>query len=386
MSFQNKRVCPICENYGQHTPRKGFFYSQEAPFRCTDNHCRKEPDTVYATYRNIPPVAMGHVIQPDQINWWSRMFPQSYVECSICHRKTSVRLCPDCHYELGPDVPNKTIIIIGAASVGKTVYIAVLIHEFMQKIGSAFHVGTTIVGQAARGRLNERYFGPLYHENPPRLPVPDLIRDAEKLKEPISCRLSFSSGPSLLLSFHDSAGESMLDVSDMQYITNAQGIILLLDPLQIEAVRKALAGTTLPVMNFAATPQAIITQLHEVYVRQAKIHPDQKISIPIAITFSKIDRLQGLIPAGDPLRQNSRQNGHFNQDDADAVNLAMSDLLNKWLPGFIVTANSLFENYRLFGVSSLGDQPATNGTIHRLNPLRVADPLLWLLRSFRKIS
>ena len=186
------------------------------------------------------------------------------------------------------------------------------------------------------------------------------------------------------LSFYDTAGENLDSTEDMlinnRYIPNADGIILLLDPLQIPSIREKLQGKIpLPQQN---------TDVVEVLSRIVQNIRDVKnirgtIKIPLALAFTKIDALEefDVLKEDSCLRSESEHlsRGVFVQTDFESVNIEMQDLLENWLDDELVQQMKNFEKYAFFGLTALGGVPHGSKLDGKIRPRRVLDPLLWLL-------
>ena len=59
--------------------------------------------------------------------------------CPECGRPTGRRVCPECHNPLPAayvDTPGRIVALVGAKNAGKSTYIAVLLHELMNRVGT----------------------------------------------------------------------------------------------------------------------------------------------------------------------------------------------------------------------------------------------------------
>jgi hypothetical protein len=188
------------------------------------------------------------------------------------------------------------------------------------------------------------------------------------------------------LTFYDTAGENLNDKSVMhkfnRYITNAQGIILLLDPLQVPKIRNMLANK-----GFNALP-AQNTEIYDVLSRIIDVIRNIKkikgqIQIPLALVFTKIDVLEqySILPEDSCLKEESDhiKRGAFMKPDFENTNIQMKDLIENWLDAELLRFINQFKCHSFFGVSSLGGNPVNNKLSKEICPRRVLDPLLWLL-------
>jgi hypothetical protein len=115
----------------------------------------------------------------------------------------------------------------------------------------------------------------------------------------------------------------------------------------------------------------------------------RKIKKPIAVAFAKIDALRGHpdLGEGHPIF-GAEANGRWVDDAAGrAVHESVRELLRDWGASDIDDhLDAHYKKYRYFAVSSLGREPryedykvAEGG----VRPLRVADPVVWLLSVYK---
>ncbi|GCF08480.1 hypothetical protein KDI_20440 [Dictyobacter arantiisoli] len=166
-----------------------------------------------------------------------------------------------------------------------------------------------------------------------------------------------------------------------RYICGADGIIFLLDPLQMSGIRQRMNTAQLPPLDTAAMPENIVRALRELYESVNHIPPKQKIKTPIAFTLAKTDLLTSLIDdPGSPLLQSSNHLGKLELNELQSLHTDINHRLQEWLtPNFCHTIETNFANYSYFGISSLGKQPDIRGHIDNISPRRVEEPFLWLL-------
>jgi hypothetical protein len=115
----------------------------------------------------------------------------------------------------------------------------------------------------------------------------------------------------------------------------------------------------------------------------------QKISIPIAVVFTKIDAFFPTLDRGNPLMTTAPAVPAYDTGDGAAVHENMLALMHQWNAQDIDTHVKLnYSDYRYFGVSALGAEPdyenlkvAAGG----VRPHRVEDPVLWLLSKTRTV-
>jgi len=278
------------------------------------------------------------------------------------------------------------IALLGAKASGKSNYIGVLVNEIKKKMAGPFNCSLSMTcSRESKEAYDEWYYRPLFVEG-------HTVRATDGGTEvpPLIFPLRFMDKKDKItntaaLTFYDTAGENLDDTKTMEifnrYITNAHGIILLLDPLQVDKIRdelKAKGFNALPEKNtdIYDVLDRIINVIRNVSNIKGEIH------IPIALVFTKIDILEqyNILDEGHCLREETShiKRGFFIKREFENTNGAMIDLLGTLDTG-LDSLIKQFKNRSYFGVSSLGGNP--NGTkIDRgIRPRRVLDPLLWLL-------
>jgi len=394
----SKLTCPYCFEQ---------FSFSEIEFRCLGKnsaHCAFEPDEKLARYEklSVPPMR-GRIFKADSSVWRSIRrsvtgAPGGALRCQCGERTWEV--CPFCHHDLPTgfaEVKTKTIALIGAKHSGKSNYITVLIHElFSDNVGAKFDSSIFAWDKAwdnedTSKRYKDNFEQYIYGHN---VVVPATVSATAKTNRPLVYKFDLNRRSSLLarkrkrvslMAFFDTAGEDLdnIDVmsTEAKYIANSDGIVLLLDPLQMEQVRNQLQGSVKLPMKYTE-PIHIVGKTIELIQRFKGLRGQKaNITIPLAVTFSKIDEILPLFDAGSPLRQDSNHDGYFDITDAEIASENIKAHLAKWEGGNLdrVLKNH-FQTYSYFGLSALGVSPEANGRLSiGAAPFRVVDPVLWIL-------
>ncbi len=400
--FKKSFVCPYC--FEENDLYKIKFRCQNDPMKCAP-----EVDDVYGNFRNTGSVPMPKVFDiPNTKGNFSSMKDYMKFElpkklpCPHCKEKSQLRICPHCHSELPytiGDYKDLTIAVIGAKEAGKSHYVAVLIKQIQNQISQAFNANLQPINDETINRYREDFYNPIYR-NKEIISATRSARTQFSTRVPLVYSLSFVEKDWLkrekianvsTLTFFDTAGEDLdseeLMRTENKYIYNSQGIILLIDPLQIPEVRHTLEGKGMNLPNQNTESEDIISRV-AMLIRKAKgLSQETLIKIPIAIAFSKIDALNNLIDASSPLKYESNHNGHFNFSDFESLNTEMSELLREWSGQYIIQqVKTNFAYYGFFGLTALGANPHDGTKIVRIRPLRVEDPFLWLLHHHNLIK
>ncbi|MEV6109595.1 hypothetical protein AB0M28_33545 [Streptomyces sp. NPDC051940] len=319
--------------------------------------------------------------------------------CPECDSETTYRICPVCHMTLPVQfgmVENRMIAMVGAKASGKTVYMTVLLHEVMNQIGA--NLGAALMGSddSTLRRFQADYQDHLYRDGQLFAGTRPAGANDNRV-DPLVFRFSLSRRGRLrerpqhtVLSFFDTAGEDFNSRESVElntrYLAGADGIILILDPLQMPGARKLAApGTAMPGPDGVDTPVNVLSRVTNMLLAEHSARSATRVSTPTAVVFSKMDAFWHRLEKGSPLQAHPPQHDRFDVGDSLSVHEEVRQLLREWEG---VTIDRMLENtytdYRYFGVSALGAGPTRDARVAAtgIQPYRVADPLLWLLSEF----
>jgi hypothetical protein len=311
-------------------------------------------------------------------------------KCIKCKEAAPQLFCSEVNKEIPIEflsIRNLPIALLGAKASGKSNYIGVLVNEIRKEMSGPFNCSLSLTcSQESKQAYDDLYYRPLYEAG-----ITVNATDAGVEVPPLIFPLRFLDAKSRIinavgLTFYDTAGENLNDKNVMhkfnRYITNAHGIILLLDPLQVPNIRNKLADngfTALPAQNTEIYD--VLTVIIEVIRSVKKIKG--KIPIPIALVFTKTDVLEKykLLPQDSCLRSESGhiKRGAFIRSEFESTSIHIQTLIDNWLDADLLNNIKQFKRYMFFGVSSLGGNPAGTKIRGGIHPRRVLDPLLWLL-------
>ena len=380
-------VCPYCYN---------TFDERDVDFRCTGRPgprgktCDVQRDERLARLLNfvtpLPPVFPGDGRKLRAV-------------CPECGEETPRRVCPHCHSRLPlryGKVDSRLIAMIGASQSGKTVFMTVLIHELMHRLGGILDAACLGSDDETLRSFNEYDHG-LYDQH--ELPGTTEPVTAPSQRQPLVFRLAMTRRTRLgppreqhtIMSFFDTAGEDLTSRASIElnvrYLANSHAIIMLLDPLQMPGARsQALSGAILPEpgarFDTAVNVLGRVTEL----LGAAPDGARSGIRKPVAVVLSKLDALEHTLSAGSPLTQLPSARPEFDERDSMAVHRQAQALLGEWDgPQIDRHMRHFFARYRYFGVSALGCLPTDPVTVGAVRPYRVHDPFLWLLSEFGAI-
>ena len=393
--FSGTRLyCPYCYS---------GFSERDIWFRCsgrigpTGKRCELKVDTVRRTRTGftspLPPAfdADGRL---------------RAANCPDCQAESTTRICPTCHMQLPVHfgkVRSRLIALVGAKESGKTVYMTVLVHELMHRVGEDLNAAISGADDETRLRFASDYEQPLYRES--RL-LASTTTAAARDRAPLVFRFTTEGKTSrlnrngtgepqrTLLSFFDTAGEDLRSAQaveeNVQYLAAADGIVLLLDPLQMRGARKLAApGTRLPTPGAANDePANVLENITDLIMAKERIKASQRIGKPLAIAFTKMDTLLHDLKETSPLLRPPTHMPYFDEQDSLAVHTEIQRLLARWEGSRIdQIAQKNYRTYRYFGVSALGETPTDDNRVspRGIRPYRVTGPFTWMLAQFGTI-
>jgi GTPase SAR1 family protein len=379
--FDRRELCPYCFEY---------FELEDTPFRCSSPQsiCEWEDDEIYKQHWGDSR-KKGHIIQNNQGD-------VKFVICDKCNQKTFKRLCPHCHKELPSttgEVKNHIFAVIGSAGAGKSHYIAVLINKIQNELGPKMRILLNPLNDETRTKYRKEFYSPIFEKHE-TIQKTNSAMSNTSVKLPLVYGLSFVKDTMfeknkivayITLVFFDTAGEDLNSEDTMatvnKYIYRSNGIILLIDPLQIEDVRSKLLGKVPMPGSISASSHDILSRVTSLIEKGQELGPRDKIDIPLAVSFTKFDALDSIIDDAYQIKQNSNHSEGYNEDDVNAVNSEMKSLLMAWNQASVVQlAETKYKTSAFFGVSALGCNPHKDNKIPNVNPRRVEDPFLWLLK------
>lgn len=374
-----REICPYCFEH---------FRLRDTPFRCTSPMARCAP-----TVDSVLERCWGDSRPVGKVLAGPGRFVRS-VKCPDCSNESRKRLCPTCHSDLPHttgNFKNYVFAVIGAKESGKSHYISVLINEIKKQIGPALNMLLEAMNDVTIRRYRNEFYNPVYHDKRIIEATQSALANRD-VQSPLIYSLTFMGKNFLgrdaitkaaVLVFFDTAGEDLDDEDTMstvnKYIYRSDGIILLIDPLQLPQVRHALGRST-PLPGINTETVDILTRTTRLIQKGQGIKTNAQIPIPLAVTFSKFDAVDGLVDEQFQLHSNGRHAGSFDDADFQAINSEMMALLARW-DGYdlVQQVQTRYKRHGFFGLSALGCNPHGGKEVPRVAPRRVEDPFLWLL-------
>lgn len=400
-----KILCPYCFNE---------FNNSQAYYQCESEERDREGD--YVCHRVVTDEYDKYWKGQDLLmrNVWpmkKRLFggPKlDHQKCPQCGYSSRRFVCPHCYNWLPSEMiesGSEIISVIGSPSSGKTNYIVALIHQ-LRKYGYKINM-QVIPTQIYRDGHKDESTQNLFKKMDTQLFTDKTVLQKTSDKKtdiPWIFHLSQpSTGKSIYLVFYDSAGEKFQqDIhKNAKYMRESSGVILILDTLSVDYVKKILTKKGQQDLGGAsANYEEIQTALNSL-MKEAHVDIEKK---PFAFVFSKfdaiIDNCKDLDFASDEFMEGDRKidsefikTGKIDLDKIDDISEAIeSNLYDNWELGPLAdyalnwaakkgvrSPRDPKNNYKFFGVSALGSMPDETGTIEKAEPYRVMDPLIWIL-------
>jgi hypothetical protein len=349
------KLCPKC-----------FAPVEEAGFACCAPHCSRA---------GIPvPPAAGQKEGTIPL-------------CPACQSRMTVKVCLECGFELDPDALQRGLLcfsLVGDQGVGKSNYLAVLMRELSGEFCRVY--GATLYptgGDRTMDRYQRNYARSLFDLG---ICVPPTDReDVDPLTYTLMFPPNSEAGSTCSLAFYDACGKNFESEANMalynRSIYHSAGILLLIDPSQLPAIRQQRSARGLPLTP--GDPQTLLLRtVHLLRTGLGLESVDKKIPVPLAVCITKMDTLFHQLDPASFLRDPSRnlRRPMVCAADFSSCSLEMESLLEVWGAGELLRhVKSQFEDWCFFGLSALGNSPGKQGEIPRISPHRVLDPLLWLL-------
>lgn len=388
-------------------------------------HCWQKFDSEYLLYVAQHPTLIGDpVLGP---NAKKRFAPSSFNALGQALDATGTPCtelaCPRCHLSIPASVieePSRYFSIVGAPSSGKTYYLTALLYRLRQVLAAKFACSlldvdpqlnavlnsyeNSIFWAARRDRVaillktelqGDAFFDTvLLDEIPVQLPKPFVFELRSQLPGKEDVRRGLN------LVFYDNAGEHFQPGADKlenpgtRHLGCSDGIVFLFDPLN-DAIMRADCDSGDPQL---ATDEHVYDQsilLAEMIGRIRKhrnLNSGEKCPIPLVIAVGKYDAWKNVfeknIAALDPIEEKFDDlSARWNRNMVMDVSFALRELMLRYAPGLVHTAEAFFEEvtfvpFSSFGCLSKRSESGQPGVIpSEINPTWVEQPLLMLLGS-----
>lgn len=408
-------LCPYCFKKFENNQA---LYQCESEERDSDGdyRCKRITSDKYDRYWKGEDLLIRNVWK-QKSGLSSRLFGPKFDTqlCPKCGYKSRRFVCPHCYnwlptemIENGADI----ISVIGSPSSGKTNYIVALIQQ-LRKYGYKMNL-QVIPTQIHRDGHKEESTQNLYKklENQLFTDKTVLQKTSDKKTDiPWIFHLSQpSTGKSIYLVFYDTAGEKFQsDIKNTaKYLKESSAVIMILDTLSIDYVKEILEKKNQQGLGgVSANYDEIQTALNNFKTESGTIIENR----PYAFVFSKfdaiIDNKNDLDFAADEFvvgdkKSNSSyiKTGVLDLSKVNSISETIEEALyEQWDMGALADyalnwgakkgvrdPNNPYNKYKFFGVSAFGGMPDESGTLTKVEPYRVMDPLIWILHKLGQFN
>ena len=317
--------------------------------------------------------------------------------CDVCKRPVYTRVCPVCHNIIPPgaeDEGNRIFVILGPKGVGKSHYIAVLINQLKNYVSKEFNGVLNAATDSTTLKYRDMYYRRLFEEKR-KLPPTRSFDVSDESREPLIyyLRMFDAKEPKVFtFAFFDTAGEDLTSTDRMMalslnsFISNAAGIVFLVDPLQVRYINQRIHVDNKP--QVGPDESDMLNNICQIIRTNRKLKAKERIDIPLAVCLTKSDVLfkapeneeeDKVLFGPSSALHIQREHGKFDKENFDQIDAELEEYLRRCLgDNFIQTVNG-FREHCYFAVSALGCNPTGNSLPRGVSPMRVEDPFIWLL-------
>lgn len=305
--------------------------------------------------------------------------------------RLSRKVCPHCNNPIPGTYgkhPIKRIAVIGIRGSGKTVYLSQLMDRFEDYVINCGLTAWPLSGQENAFVRNHpvRRGVPLPESTPPlNLSQPlfyDIVQNRGITNETNTIVL------------YDIAGENCINADKMnsygEFVKNADGLILLIDPRQLGFDPNENEGEQ--------RAETVIQTLYNTMISRSSM--DNKSMIPTAVCISKSDQYRDFLPelAQQSIGIDNDQNGMFrmgfNGREYNQLLRELRPIINNNAGGLSSSLESRYHIYNYFALCAIGCNVTINMNGDREEktpqltptPRRIEEPLIWMFKQFGYIT
>ena len=328
--------------------------------------------------------------------------------CPECNAPMTNMACPnpDCRVRALPTDFDKFdeyvyLTLVGPKAVGKTVYMTMLTEKISRIFRDNYRYSVSLDPMSRENQTIER--SGLYDNHV----MPNYTSVGNQ--KPIILRFRFSGvstkKPRIVLVIQDTPGEIYTNARSYEihnppfsdYLQKSDGILFLVDPLQMEAVRDCIALEDLPDDNIGELGGLFNNVLEqfssEIKRREENVDRNGKIKTKLATILMKVDAIdreplnegeEAILIGSDSLIRRSA--GTIDLDGLNMISQEIEEYVEENADGLATAIEAGYERgcFKFFAVSALGTSPTrdeNNNTIIPNNPIpfRIADPIIWML-------
>jgi hypothetical protein len=300
--------------------------------------------------------------------------------------------CPGCarNWPEGIELAeNHIIAVIGGTGAGVHTYLAVAIDQLLnnKRIQQAIGVLRIKAASAKVERYHLSHHEALIKQQEVLAATPPAAMMGGPADPLIYCiEFPHNARKPVYLYFYPAANEDMvLEANSLEYarfMFHASGIIMMADPYAMPNMRKYIHPQFYPPVLPITSPSEILLQVIHLYETRLRA----KLNIPIAVTISKSDMVQFADPQrrsslfATPSYLNPQLSSRIQRQDLEAVREHVRKLLELYGDADLVSLSEMYEQVGYFAVAATGWPPDFRIQQYPdIDPIRVLDPLLWIL-------
>lgn len=299
--------------------------------------------------------------------------------------------CPSCGEALptgGDGAPRTCIVMAGARTTGKSIYIAVLVKQ-LEQYCNRWKMDLQPASAAVRAGFAENYVKPLYEQRNLIQPTPRVQGDDAYQRDPLEFVITFPDGGRHHLVIQDVAGEDLekpdgIPDGALPFFAHADAVFFLWDPLKVNAIREALAGVV-PDQNLSEErdPRLVLASTMRLMNGGRPRFAVIMSKFDVMQVLRNVEGVGELAAVMDNAGSALRRDTGFDllPDDADRVDQEIRSLLDLLGASPLMAAfQRAGGEHRFFAVSALGNSPNGQSQHPRgIAPFRCLDPLRWVL-------
>lgn len=291
-------------------------------------------------------------------------------------RDLPARACTTCHRPLPLDVDDREVIILAVLGInraGKTYLLATALTEALQHdaLAPAGITGFT-AEEATANRFHRDYYLPVFRKRSRLDPTQDPAEGDSV--EPLIFRFEVDGRP-FLLALHDLAGEAVAEPRRRAvvapFIRHSDGIVFVVDPLEIEAVRTQLPFEQVTVDWRGWSQLDVLRASIDTLAGDAS-------KVPVSIVITKSDLVGLAEQERFAFAKPAPADGWL--DDQFKVDREVRGLMRGWGAAQFEEATRHAARGFFHAVSAFGAPPADPTVPGVVSPVRVADPFGTLIR------
>lgn len=331
-----------------------------------------------------------NIVKPSKIDLLLKRIPKCQNE-GCRGGIANYKQCSNCKTELPPDILEYKkylrFCLLGLTGSGKTNFLTVLLHEIRNSANTPWIFAA--MNDMTQGIYDSNVSLVIDGHEPAAATIPGAPPIPQQWRVSDRSRIKGNDIPAYSLTIFDGAGEDVerIDPTISRYISGARTLIILMDPLSIPEVRKSVSeeiiSNSTTTIHENGDSAKMVDGLANYIRSSCGISPGKLISKEVAIVFTKIDAVRESFGSSTVMQPSPHlERGGFVKADGDAVHAEIKDwLVTHNASSFLNALDSNFDANKLhmFGVSSFGQPPKSNGNLGKVMPHRVLDPIIWML-------